>query len=47
VIDARKEVTKVLQKATFVRLLTVAVMLAALAAASPVAALAENAGGPP
>jgi hypothetical protein len=47
VIDARKEVTKMLQKGTFRRLLTVATMLAALAAASPLAALADNAGGGP
>jgi hypothetical protein len=37
----------VLYKATFRRLIVVAVMLAALAAASPVAALAENIGGGP
>jgi hypothetical protein len=36
-----------LQKATFRRLLIVATMLAALAAASPLAALAENAGNGP
>jgi hypothetical protein len=47
VIDARKEVRKMLQKATFRRLLTVAIMLAAVAAASPVAALADNVGGGP
>jgi hypothetical protein len=47
VIDARKEVTKMLQKATFRRLFAVAIMLAALAAASPVAALADNIGGGP
>jgi hypothetical protein len=47
VIDAGKEVTKMLQKATFRRLLIVATMLAALAAASPVAALAENVGNGP
>jgi hypothetical protein len=47
VIDARKEVTKMLHKATFRRLLAVVIMLAALAAASPVAALADNIGGGP
>jgi hypothetical protein len=47
VIDARKEVPKMLQKATFRRLLIVATMLAALAAASPLAALAENVGNGP
>jgi hypothetical protein len=37
----------VLHKTTFRRLFVVAVMLAALAAASPVAALADNVGGGP
>jgi hypothetical protein len=36
-----------LHKATFRRLLTVAIMLAALAAASPAASLADNIGGGP
>jgi hypothetical protein len=36
-----------LQKGTFRRLFIVATMLAALAAASPLAALADNAGGGP
>lgn len=36
-----------LQKATFIRLLIVATMLAALAAASPLAALADNVGTGP
>jgi hypothetical protein len=45
--DAREEVTKMLQKATFRRLFAVAVMLAALAAASPAASLADNIGGGP
>jgi hypothetical protein len=40
-------VTKVLHNATFRRLFTLAVMLAALAAASPVAALADNVGSGP
>jgi hypothetical protein len=40
-------VTKVLHTATFRRLFILAVMLAALAAASPVAALADNVGGGP
>jgi hypothetical protein len=37
----------VLHKTTFRRIFSVAVMLAALAAASPVAALADNIGGGP
>jgi hypothetical protein len=37
----------VLHKTTFRRVFIVAVMLAALAAASPVAALADNIGGGP
>jgi hypothetical protein len=37
----------VLHKTTFRRLFVVAVMLAALAATSPVAALADNVGGGP
>jgi hypothetical protein len=37
----------VLHKTTFRRLLVMAVMLAALAAASPMAALADNVGGGP
>jgi hypothetical protein len=47
VIDARKEVTKMLHKATFRRLFAVAFMLGVLAATSPAASLAQNIGGGP
>jgi hypothetical protein len=47
VIDARKEVTKMLLKTTFRRVLAVAVMLGVLAAASPAASLADNIGSGP
>ncbi len=44
-IDARKEVTKVLQKTTIRRLLAVGMLVGALAAVAPATGLAANGGG--
>jgi hypothetical protein len=47
VIDARKEVKKMLSKSSLRRLVAVAFVLGVLAAVTPAAGLAQNIGGGP